>query len=123
MTTSQRHIHVQCHITILHNVPYLILVVDAVATLDDVLLDVPEVDGGRQLPPLPAVLSRAPHPDRKVLVDEKRLGTGGDPITRLSLPDLRPLQEHIIARLIAKSVQEYTHIPLTICICMLVLLA
>ena len=63
----------------------------------------PEVDGGRQLPPLPAALCRAPHPDWKVLVDEERLGTGRDPISRLSLPDLRPLQEYIIARLIATS--------------------
>ena len=98
---------------------YLILVVDTVATLDDVLLDMPQVDGGRQFPPLLAALCSAPHPDWEVLVNEECLGAGGYPIARLPLPDLRPLQEHIIAWLIAtvsgvhSRKNTYVNIPLT----------
>lgn len=97
----------------IHNVTYvvtyLILVIDTVATLHDVLLDVPQVDGGRQFPPLPTALSSAPYPDWQVLVDEKGFGASGNSITRLPLPDLRPLQEHIIAWLIA-TISVHMHI-------------
>ena len=70
---------------------YLILRIDTVATLHNVLLDVPQVDGGWQFSPLSTALSSAPHPDWQVLVDKKCLRTSGNPVTRLSLPDLRPL--------------------------------
>ena len=77
--------------------PHLVLGVGAVGTLDDVLFDVPQVDGGREFTPLPAGLCSAPHPHWQVLVNEEGLWTGRNPIPRLSLPNLRPLEEDIVA--------------------------
>ena len=49
-----------------HNIiaTHLVLTIDTVATLDNVLFDMPQVDGGRQFPPLPTGLRSAPHPHR-----------------------------------------------------------
>ena len=83
------------------DIPHLILCICAVATLDNVLFDVSQIDQGRKLPPFLARLSRTPDPDRQVLVDEEHLGTNGNTVARLPLPDLGPLQEQVIPWFVA----------------------
>ena len=83
------------------DIPHLILCICAVATLDNVLFDVSQIDQGRKLPPFLARLSRTPDPNRQILVDEEHLGTNGNTVARLPLPDLGPLQEQAIPWLVA----------------------
>ena len=81
--------------------PHLVLRDLAVATMHNVLLDVVQLDGGRQLPPFLALLPGAAHPHREVLVGEEDLRTRGNPIASFPLPHLRPVRVDAVPRLAA----------------------
>lgn len=83
------------------HVHYLFLREGAIATLDYVLLDMVQVNGWRQFPPLPAVRSCALYPHWQVLVYHERLCSQWHAIPCLLFPHTAPLEEHLMAWLVA----------------------